>query len=87
MFLALRHWIELNLCSLINGLIGLLTTAVFRDIVAPTIKIAKSWCWGGWLVGWKASGAEGVGTIPGVCMCEKVQGAEALMTSFVPHFF
>lgn len=58
MFLALAHWFELNLCGLINGLIGLLATAVFRDIVSLTMKTAKSWWLGGWVVGWKASGGE-----------------------------
>lgn len=58
MSLALGHRFELNLCGLINGLIGLLATAVFRDIVAVTIKIAKSWWLGGCVVGWKASGGE-----------------------------
>lgn len=69
MLLALGHWFELNHCGLINGLIGLLATAVFRDIVTLTMKIAKSW----WLVG---SGLEGewwkeVGALPEVCMCVK----------------
>lgn len=50
MFLAPDHWFELNHCGLINGLIGLLATAVFRDIVALTMKIAKSWWVGGWVV-------------------------------------
>lgn len=40
MLLALGHRFELNHCDLINGLIGLLATAVFRDIVALTMKIA-----------------------------------------------
>lgn len=56
--LPLGQRFELNHCGPINGLIGLLATAVFRDIVALTMKIAKS-CWlGGWVVGWKASGGE-----------------------------
>lgn len=57
MLLALGHRFELNHCGLINGLIGLLATAVFRDIVALTIKIAKSW----WLDGWVGSGLEASG--------------------------
>lgn len=55
---ALGQRFELNHCSLINGLIGLQATAVFTDIVALTMKIAKSWWLGGWAVGWKASGGE-----------------------------
>lgn len=58
MLLALGHGFELNHCALINGLIGLLATAVFRDIVALTMKIAQSWWLGGCVVGWKASGRE-----------------------------
>lgn len=56
--LALGHRFELNHCGLINGLIGLLATAVFRDIVALTMKIAKNWWLGGWVVGWKVSSGE-----------------------------
>lgn len=43
---------ELSLCGLINGLIGLLATAVFTDIVAPTMKIEL-------VAGWVGSGLEG----------------------------
>lgn len=46
--LAPGHRAELNHCGLINGLIGLLATAVFRDIVALTMKIELV---GGWVGG------------------------------------
>lgn len=48
---ALGQCSELNHCGLINGLIGLLATAVFRDIVALTMKIEL-------VVGWVGSGLE-----------------------------
>ncbi len=70
MLLALGHMFELNHCGLINGLIGLLATAVFRDIVAQTMKIAKSWWLGGWVVGWKQV-VEGGRAIPEVWMSER----------------
>lgn len=47
--LAPGHRAELNHCGLINGLIGLPATAVFRDIVALTMKI-ELWV-GGWVAG------------------------------------
>lgn len=47
--LAPGHRAELSHCGLINGLIGLPATAVFRDIVALTMKI-ELWV-GGWVVG------------------------------------
>lgn len=49
---ALGQRSELSHCGLINGLIGLLATAVFRDIVAPTMNIEL-------VVGWVRSGLEG----------------------------
>ncbi len=42
LFPARYHWLELNHCSLINGLIGLQTTAVPPDIVALTMKIGET---------------------------------------------
>lgn len=45
----------MNHCSLINGLIGLQTTAVPPDIVALTMKIGER------LSGWVCSGVEEVG--------------------------
>lgn len=42
----------MSLCGLINGLIGLVATAVFRDIVAPTMKIEL-------VPGWVGGGLEG----------------------------
>jgi len=72
MFLALGRWFELNHCGLINGLIGLLVTAVFRDIVALTMKIAKSWWLGGWEVGWRVSSEERQGPFQGyACECRQ----------------
>lgn len=57
--LALGHRLELNHCGLINGLIGLVATAVFRDIVALTMKIELVGGWvGAGVGGWKASGGE-----------------------------
>lgn len=47
--LAPGRGLELNHCGLINGLIGLVATAVFRDIVALTMKIELV---GGWVGGW-----------------------------------
>lgn len=38
MLFAQSHALELNHCSLINGLIGLLAVAVLKDIVADTMK-------------------------------------------------
>lgn len=49
--LALGHRLELNHCGLINGLIGLVATAVFRDIVALTMKIELVVGWVGGLGG------------------------------------
>lgn len=38
MLLAQGHALELNHCSLINALIGLLAVAFLKDIVAETMK-------------------------------------------------